>query len=287
MQRTDVIEIVGKIVAGFDASIRFEQLERHLAELSGSELSNALLECGVIPERFGHDSSEEKLWAKYCDILLAKSLSTLGIPAEVIRTRGDSADVLGKTAEYSLVGDAKAFRLSRTAKNQKDFKVSALDAWRRTNTFACLVAPLYQYPTRRSQIYEQAVARNVLLFSYVHLKFLLDYPPNTSLYPLWGTPRKVVSSNTAGGYWQAVEQMILDLTGQPAATLEQYKQAEVAKNRVIGETEIRYLEAVIQDYQNLTQAEAVSRLIKAEKIETRLETIRQVISRDIVVWKDL
>ena len=33
---------------------------------------------------------------------------------------------------YSLVADAKAFRLSRTAKNQKDFKVQAMDglAWR-------------------------------------------------------------------------------------------------------------------------------------------------------------
>jgi hypothetical protein len=38
--------------------------------------------------------------------------------------RADSADVEGATKDYTIVGDAKAFRLSRTAKNQKDFKVT-------------------------------------------------------------------------------------------------------------------------------------------------------------------
>jgi type II restriction enzyme len=67
------------------------------------------------------------LWAKYCDILLSKTWNYLGIQSQVIRARGNAADVMGTTPEYTIVGDAKAFRLSRTAKNQKDFKVSALD----------------------------------------------------------------------------------------------------------------------------------------------------------------
>lgn len=286
MERHLVIELIHTLVEGFDAGVRFELLEQRLASTTKPELSEALLECGVIPERFAHDSSEEKLWAKYGDILLAKALTALHVPADVLRTRGDSADVFGKTADYTLVGDAKAFRLSRTAKNQKDFKVNALNAWRRTNTFACLVAPLYQYPSRRSQIYMQAMTQNVVLLSYVHLRFMLDYLPDVSLASLWNAPRTLPPSGHAADYWHAIERVVLDLTGQSTTTLATYKQAEVERNRTIGETEIHYLEQVIQHYQHLSQQEAVQRLIKAEKLESRLETIRRTVKQDIIVWTD-
>lgn len=287
MERNDFIELIRTLVESFDAGVRFELLEQRLASMTKAELSDALLECGVIPERFVHDSSEEKLWAKHGDILLAKALSALNVPAEVLRTRGDSADVFGKTADYTLVSDAKAFRLSRSAKNQKDFKVNALNAWRRTNTFACLVAPLYQYPSHRSQIYSQAISQNVLLLSYVHLRFLLDYPPTLSLAGLWGIPKTLPVSNQATDYWHAVERVILDLAGQSMDNLASYKQTEVDRNRAIGEAEIRYLENVIHDYHQLSQQEAVQRLIKAERIESRLEIIRRVVKQEIVVWTNL
>ena len=287
MERNLVIELIHTLVEGFDAGVRFELLEQRLASMTKGELSEALLECGVIPERFMHDSSEEKLWAKYGDILLAKALTALNIPAEVLRTRGDSADVFGKTADYTLVGDAKAFRLSRTAKNQKDFKVNALNAWRRTNTFACLVAPLYQYPSRQSQVYSQAISQNVLLLSYVHLRFLMDHAPVLALENLWGIPKTLSFTDQAADYWHAIEQRVLDLTGQSTTILATYKQAEVDRNRAIGEAEIHYLEQVIQGYQHLSQQEAVQRLIKAEKLDNRLATIRRAVKQDIVVWTDL
>ncbi len=118
MIRKDVINLILEISGQQDA---FDILEYTFAEISREALSVSLLECGIIPERFDHDSSEEKLWAKYCDILLAHTWTHLAIPAEVLRARGDSADVFGRTSAYTVVGDAKAFRLSRTAKNQKDF----------------------------------------------------------------------------------------------------------------------------------------------------------------------
>jgi uncharacterized protein YydD (DUF2326 family) len=93
-------------------------------------------------------------------------LNFLGIETIVLGARGNSADVFGKTKNYTIVGDAKTFRLSRTAKNQKDFKVSALDTWRRENNYAVLVAPLMQYPTKKSQIYEQAVKKCNAYFLY-------------------------------------------------------------------------------------------------------------------------
>lgn len=139
MDRASIASLIESISKRTDA---FDFLERELASIAPAELRNELLNCGIIPERFGHDSSEEKLWAKYCDIILNISFNVLDIESEVIRVRGDSADIRGIAAQYSIVADAKAFRLSRTAKNQKDFKIASLDDWRRENTYACLVAPI-------------------------------------------------------------------------------------------------------------------------------------------------
>lgn len=114
MTRKKLINLMFKISSKRNA---FEVLERRLQGVTQKQVKNALIECGVMPEMFGHDSSEEKLWTKYSDILLCHTFNLLGISAEVIRMRGDSADVLGKNSSYSIIGDAKTFRLSRTAKN--------------------------------------------------------------------------------------------------------------------------------------------------------------------------
>ena len=277
MKRTDVIALVFKIAKLEDA---FEILEGEFAKIRKDELSSNLLECGIIPELFGHDSSEEKLWAKYCDILLAQTLTHLSIPAEVLRARGDSADVFGRTHSYSIVGDAKAFRLSRSAKNQKDFKVQALDDWRKSNTFACLVSPLYQYPRRGSQIYEQAIGRNVTLFSYTHLKFLLDYIDGQNLDSLWRIGNGLPTSKSAQQYWEAIDRTVCHIAGKNEETLSGYKQKAVGKVKQLGKEGIDYWETRIAEYRKLSQKEAVSRLIKAEKVENKILTIKKAI--DIV-----
>lgn len=180
--RQKTIDLIFKIAKEKDA---FDKLEKYLSKTTRKELSSTIIECGILPEMFGHDSSEEKLWAKLSDIILSQSLNHLGIKAEVLGARGNSADVYGKTDKYSIVGDAKTFRLSRTAKNQKDFKVSALDSWRKGNNYALFVAPLTQYPNRVSQIYAQAIDKNVTLISYTHLYFLLDFHKAQDLQRLW------------------------------------------------------------------------------------------------------
>ena len=275
MNRNDVIDLILEISRQADA---FDVLEYTFAEISRQALSARLLECGTIPERFDHDSSEEKLWAKYCDILLAHTWTHLAIPAEVLRARGDSADVFGRTDAYTVVGDAKAFRLSRTAKNQKDFKVQALDDWRKSNTYASLVSPLYQYPKRHSQIYQQAIDRNVTLVSYVHLKFLLDHFAGQDLKPLWNVAGNLPGSKSAVAYWEAIDRMVCQLLGESDGALRDYKTQVIAKTKELGREGIRYWEARIAAYKKLSQEEAVAQLIKAKKIENKIQTIRRAIN---------
>ncbi len=273
----DVIDLIFEIAGSENA---FDILEEEFAEIAKDELSSNLLECRIIPELLEHNSSEEKLWAKYCDILLAQTWTHLSIPAEVLRARGDSADVFGRTRNYSIVGDAKAFRLSRTAKNQKDFKVQALNDWRKSNTYACLASPLYQYPQRASQIYEQAIERNVTLLSYTHLKFLLDCTEGQNLDPLWRIGSELPKSKNAQQYWEAIDETTRKITGASEETLSSHKQETIDKIKQLGKEGIDYWETRITDYKKLSQEEAVARLIKAEKVEAKIGTIKKAI--DIV-----
>jgi len=62
VSRKDAIDLILEISKQEGA---FDILESAFAGISREMLSASLLECGIIPERFDHDSSEEKLWAKY------------------------------------------------------------------------------------------------------------------------------------------------------------------------------------------------------------------------------
>jgi len=272
-------EVIAFILANASQPQVFDALENHLIGISQSVVSESLLTCGIIPEVFKHDSTQEKLWAKYCDILMALAFRYLGMDAEVIRTRGDSADVRAKTATYTIVGDGKAFRLSRTAKNQKDFKVSALDDWRKGDTYACLLAPLYQYPVKKSQVYLQAAQKQVTLLSYIHLKFLLDFPSQQSLIALWQAPSKLSPSQEALLYWEHIDQAILTITQKAGEVLRVYKQLEIEAMRHIGSEGIQYWQTVKQSYQQLTRDEAIQQLIKAEKVDEKIAFIEKLITR--------
>ena len=165
------------------------------------------------------------LYSKYTDALISAAYSHMGLVSAVLAERADSADVEAVADSYSFVADAKVFRLSRTAKNQKDFKVQAMDNWKRGKPFAMVACPLYQLPPRNSQIYEQAAARNVCIFSYSHLAVLARLV-NTEgtgavidlLHEVFGTVEAMNPSKDANTYWQAVNRTMLDY-GEPVAEL--------------------------------------------------------------------
>ncbi|MCU0238075.1 MAG: HindIII family type II restriction endonuclease [Pyrinomonadaceae bacterium] len=278
--RKEIIELIFKIAKEKDA---FDTLEKYLSRISRQDLSENLIDCGILPEMFAHDSSEEKLWAKFSDILLAKSLNFLGIEAEVLGARGNSADVFGRTTNYTIVGDAKTFRLSRTAKNQKDFKVNALDTWRKGDNYALLLAPLTQFPNTKSQIYSQSIEKNVTLVSYTHFHFLLDFYNGQNLQTLWETGN-ILSQNIeksdcqkSENYWSAIDIKTCELVGQNLEVLAKYKKIEIEKTKEIGKEGITFWQNKIAEFQKLTKDEAIRLLIKSEKIEAKIKTIEKAI----------
>jgi type II restriction enzyme len=125
-RRTQWVEKIQQLSGKF--SDYYENLKQDLSDEIKQEGVSALIDhlrlCGNIPELYAHDSSEEKLYAKYTDSLLAEVFKAVGLRSHVITERADAADVEVFATSYSFVADAKSFRLSRTAKNQKDFKMT-------------------------------------------------------------------------------------------------------------------------------------------------------------------
>lgn len=262
----------------------FDILEKEVNKYSKKDLLNTIIQVGILPECFGHDTSEEKIWSKYSDILLAQCLNNIGIEAKVLGTRGSSADVIGQTNDYSLVADAKTFRLSRTAKNQKDFKVSALDSWRGDNNFSMLVAPLFQYQKRYGQIYKQAITRNVTLYSYTHLKFVIAFNPKADLKPIFNignTLKKELSGNEqlkAANYWGKIDEVTLKVTGAKAIEIEGYKQETIKITQGLGNEGVSYWNSKIEEIKKLPKEEAIKELIKAKKIDKKIMVIKKAIN---------
>jgi type II restriction enzyme len=263
-----------------------EKLEKELGiEISGNAtcvLIDHLRLCGNIPESYGHDTSEEKLYSKYTDILLSLAFKQLGLKSLVLKERADAADVEAFAEGYSFVADAKAFRLSRTAKNQKDFKVQAMHGWKREKPYAMVVCPIYQLPSNSSQIYQQATAQNVCIFTYSHLALLLAYSEieNIKTQELLQSIFEVVSalnpSKSANDYWLAVNQTIISFSRKILPLWEIEKGVAAESINIAKKEALIFLSKEREKIMKMSYQEALNELIKLQKIDSRIKTINKI-----------
>ena len=268
---------------GSDSSRVEDELTKEIRESGPAALLDHLRLCAAIPESYGHDSSEEKLYSKYTDALISAAYSHMGLVSRVLAERADSADVEAVAQNYSFVADAKVFRLSRTAKNQKDFKVQAMDNWKRGKPFAMIVCPLYQVPSRNSQIYAQAAARNVCVLSYCHLAVLARLVETEGakavvdlLHEVFKTVRSMNPSKDANAYWQAVNRSILDY-GNPVQDLWQTEKIAMIESIDISKViALSYYASKREAIMRLSHSEALHKLIDMHKLDSRMRTIRGV-----------
>jgi hypothetical protein len=147
-----------------------------------------------------------------------------------------------------------------------------------------LVSPLTQYPTRVSQIYEQAIEKNVTLISYTHLYFLLDTYKNQNLQTLWETGNRLkielkkTEFTSSELYWKAIDETICSCVGKQLIDLELYKKLEIEKTKEIGKEGILFWKNKIEEFNKLSREEAIKLLIKSEKIEAKIKTIEKAIN---------
>lgn len=264
-------------------------VSKFVSTLNDENIKSIVKEIGIIPECIKASSSAEKLFSKSSDIILARAFIMLGLKSKALDGRGDSADVLAESVfhKYSLVADAKCFRLSRTAKNQKDFKVSALSNWRGgENEYAVLVSPYFQYPKEESQIYKSALNENVCLIAWEHISLLLENnireTENISLESIWESSKMIARdskiSSAKNCFLPKVNKIVSKKLGfseeQFTRSLNQCKLSIIAR----GSTEITYCENKIERIKNLTKEEAINELIKETKLEEKINVINSFIS---------
>ncbi len=239
--------------------------------------------CGAIPEKYGHDTSEEKLYSKYTDVVIHEAYLSMGFNSIVLKERADVADVECVSNDYSFVADAKAFRLSRTAKNQKDFKVQAMDVWKHGKPYAMVVCPVYQLPFRTSQIYQQAGARSVCIATYTHLAVFSRYAEVSNKYEtmrlvheVFKTVEAMNPSKDANAYWQTVNRTILDFSPVIREIWREEKIASVEAIHISREEALGFLASERERIMRLSKEEAIREVLKSSKIENKIRAIKSV-----------
>lgn len=268
---------------GDDSAKMIAELQREIASEGPGALTDHLRVCGAMPEQYGHDSSAEKLYSKYTDAVISETLAALGLKSAVITARADAADVQARAIDYSLVADAKAFRLSRTAKNQKDFKVQAMDGWRNGLDYAVVVCPIYQLPGKTSQIYQQAIARNVCILSYCHLAALLTLSQKRSKKYAESGLRKVLSSvselhpsKNAIDYWTGINRALLGVLGKDADLWTEEKRASLAGLKVVKDEALIYLRSERDRLLGLSHKDALAELLRSTGLDSRIVQIERL-----------
>mgnify|MGYP001220161446 FL=1 len=288
------IEEIRKLSGNFgDDSDKLEkELETEIKKNGISSLIDHLRLCGNIPESYGHDTSEEKLYSKYTDCLLSLAYSSLGLKSLVLKERADAADVEAFAKDYSFVADAKAFRLSRTAKNQKDFKVQAMHGWKRGKPYAMVVCPIYQLPTSSSQIYQQATTQNVCIFTYSHLALLLSYSQvegqvkaQQLLKKIFETIKALNPSKNATDYWLAVNKTILSFSKKIQPIWDIEKGVATESISIAKEEALTFLAQEREKIMRMSHKEALKELIKVHKIESRIKTINAITDNGLFTLK--
>jgi type II restriction enzyme len=276
----------------FDTDRLEKNLEVEISKHGLSVLIDHMRLCGNIPENFGHDSTEEKLYSKYTDCLLALSYKSLGFKSIVLKERADAADVEAFSNNYSFVADAKSFRLSRTAKNQKDFKIQAMDGWKRGKTYAMVVCPIYQLPNTNSQIYEQATTRNVCIFTYSHLAVILMYSSlegiikaQELLEAVFKTVTAFNPSKNATEYWLALNRTILSFSNKIEKLWNKEKMASAESVLIAKEEALTYFAKEREKIMLMSHDEAINELIRVHKIDNRIKTINAVSDNGLFTLK--
>ena len=180
--------------------------------------------------------------------------------------------------------------MSRTAKNQKDFKIDNLSNWRGCdNEYSVLCSPYYQYPKRKSQIYSQALEKNVCLLSWEHMVFMLNKgireDLNLSLESIWNSSKmrsrsnNLVYSNRKDNYLQFVNKVVCEKIGcdmdEFNNKLMDFKYDLIER----GNEELFYWENEVLKINNYSREEAIDELIKSKKLNEKIVHINEFIRK--------
>lgn len=293
-------DLVSLIAALSGAEQSFIDKARTVVEFIDALPLQALLEllseAGFIPEAYDHDSSEEKVYAKAMDALAASALRWMGYEAQATDERANAADVIARCKGdpgNSIVLDAKAFRLSRTALNPKDYKIEALSTWRKGERYACLVGPIAGFPEGKSRLYDESVRFDVTLLTFSHLRFLLERGVSkcADLRPIWEAPLALAEGSapglTAAAYWPVVDAAVCGAAAVKLTVWRESRRGYLDALLRVADQQIEYVEGQRQVLAELPKAALLAIAIEALKLDAKIEQIASKRTKARILLQEL
>jgi len=141
----------------------------------------------------------------------------------------------------------------------------------------------FKLPSRNSQIYQQAITRNVCVFTYSHLSLMVRYANEISkskaedlLFEIFKTVPALNPSKSAVDYWLGVNKTIL---GHSKSIFELWQDEKIAATESIEIAKVealKYLSSEREKIMRMSHAEALKALVKSSKIESKIATINKI-----------
>jgi HindIII restriction endonuclease len=181
--RTKGVPITGASVEAFRI---------HIKDLNDKDLAILLIHSGFIPDQYINDSSEETLYSKLVEALVAEWGQRVGHVTSLPTAKASVEDVTFVHEDAVIVSDIKSYRLGRSQKapNVKDvIKAEDYNKWLGKRTEAVKCGGLVIFGSRfdfsgQSDVYLYAsnatLQRRILILFFEHLAFLLLNKANLS-----------------------------------------------------------------------------------------------------------
>jgi type II restriction enzyme len=167
-----------------------------------------------------------------------------------------------------------------------------MDGWKRGKPYAMVVCPIYQLPTKSSQIYEQASVRNVCVFTYSHLAMLVLFAQiegnakaEEMLEAVFKSIPELNPSKDAFPYWSAVNNTMLGYSKELTELWKAEKQAAVESIAIAKDEALTFLANEREKIMRMSHEEALLELVRVHKIENRVKIIKSVSDNNILAIK--
>ena len=158
-----------------------------------------------------------------------------------------------------------------------------MNDWKYGKEHAMVVCPIFQLPSRTSQIYFQAIAHRVLIFTYSHMCVLLRYFQLSGEESAIALLSKIFRASeilnpTKDGfqYWTSINRTMLEFDSiirniwldEKHTTLDVIKSAKYEALSMISKER----ESILQ----MSRQEAIDKLIHVQNIDGRIKVINSI-----------
>lgn len=273
-----------------------------LIKTTNEDFCNILLCAGFIPDLYDPDSSEETLFTKLTEVLVAAWAVKMGFKSKFIKQKSSYEDIKIEIGKLGIACDAKSFRLGRSQKapNVKDFlKLEDIRKW--LNRYEKPLGGLVAYPdvhewTSGSDAYQYCTTKETptVMLPYKYLALLLHFKKSYStcdLVKLWEYktlfPQKITKKeNNKKKYWDIIDKEILSICHISQKQLENFiKYADIEIESCIKadldklKQHQKHIISIIQEeINNISNTEAKN-LLKSYRIEKETKNIRIICQR--------